>query len=1289
MKAFCIGMHRSGTSLLARLINMMGVSLGDEEAILLPQQDNPKGFWENREAVEINDALLSQGNAAWNRPERFRPDGLPAPGLRPLQERASRLLEEFDRTRDWLVKDPRLCLTLPFWLRLVPRPVIIHSVRHPLRVALSLHKRNRLPLRHGLALWEHYTTEALRHTRDLPCLFVEFQALARNYPREMARILNFLQSHGAAAAAPDEDAVSTFLEYAPRRVADPDGVTLLSPSQTALWRELAAAASGGPRPEPRFASGACREILLAGSRSLLTHARLRDLAGHIPPEELEARLAALQREHSTALADQACTLGKEHAAALELQAEASRQERDQALELQAEASRQERDQALELQAEALGREAEAALGRQAEALGLEHSRDIEAREDALRAAFQVSLAEQAQEHEKCTRILERNIIRQETALEALQRQAIAAETRAQAAEDEAKRKADELLDSLAGQDTLLRTLREAREEASETQARSERDIWALRNWLEQSGEAAQALSRSWSWRLGNLPMRLARPLLGKPATSALDHLQGLHADFLAWRRQHDPQGILHAAPCQLARLADLVRGAVTAPGLALRLLSPERVANFWRTLRCQDKEQRARIFRHYIELFGGASRSTAATLPRPVGMQPVPHAEHPEVSIIIPACNQWAFTRACILSILNSGTSVPYEILLADDTSTDETRRAAELFHGLTVVRNEANLGFLHNCNRAARQARAPFLLFLNNDTEVQGDWLGPLYQLMTHDRSIAICGSKLVYPDGTLQEAGGIIWNDGSGWNYGRHGDPEASQYNYVKDVDYISGASILVRRDFWERVGGFDERYAPAYYEDTDLAFKAREEGLRVVYHPQSVVVHHEGKSHGTDTAAGVKQHQVRNRKTFVRRWAGQLAAEHFPNGESVFLARDRTRGRQTILVIDHYVPHFDQDAGSKATFQNMRLLTKAGYNVKFMGENFFRHEPYTSVLQQMGVEVLYGDEMARNWRTWLAENGRHLDAVLLNRPNITEKFLDACRQNTSARLLYCGHDLHHLRKRREYELSGRRQDLEEALRWEERESRIFHAVDVTLTFSSVELDLLRKRYPDVASAHIPLYAYEELPPISGGYDTRSDLFFVGGFGHPPNLDGVSWFLDEVFPLVLAREPNAVFWCAGSKMPETLLRRKSSNVRILGRLTEEELSRQLGARRVNVVPLRYGAGVKGKVVEALASGMLLAATGIALEGLPAIAECCPACDSAEALATEICRLLSLDPRQCEALAARGREYAWKNFSQRAAAEALLPVIGCGEPLARLLGRLKEPRPCVLRPQKPQGSGL
>ena len=290
--------------------------------------------------------------------------------------------------------------------------------------------------------------------------------------------------------------------------------------------------------------------------------------------------------------------------------------------------------------------------------------------------------------------------------------------------------------------------------------------------------------------------------------------------------------------------------------------------------------------------------------------------EDPLVTIVIPAYNQFDYTYHCLESISRHSGDVPYEILLADDCSTDLTREIGKVVSGMRIVRNQTNLRFLLNCNNAAAQARGKYILFLNNDTQVQADWLRPLVELMEGDPTVGLTGSKLVYSDGHLQEAGGIFWNDASAWNYGHMQNPEDPEYNYVKEVDYITGASLMVRRSLWEEIGGFDQRYAPAYYEDPDLAFEVRRHGYRVVYQPLSVVVHFEGISNGTDVSAGQKAYQAVNQEKFYEKWKDVLEREHFPNGQDVFLAKDRSRNKKQILVVDHYVPHYDKDAGGKYT-------------------------------------------------------------------------------------------------------------------------------------------------------------------------------------------------------------------------------------------------------------------------------------------------------------------------------------------------------------------------------------
>ena len=179
---------------------------------------------------------------------------------------------------------------------------------------------------------------------------------------------------------------------------------------------------------------------------------------------------------------------------------------------------------------------------------------------------------------------------------------------------------------------------------------------------------------------------------------------------------------------------------------------------------------------------------------------------------------------------------------------------------------------------------------------------------------------------------------------------------------MDYISGAAIMIRRSLWEEIGGFDERYAPAYCEDSDLAFEVRKHGYRVVYQPKSVITHFEGVSNGTDVqGTGLKRYQVENTEKLKEKWKAELAKQSENTGNpDPFRARERSQGKKILLVVDHYVPTYDRDAGSRTTWQYIRMFLKQGYVVKFLGDNFAHEEPYTTELTQMGVEVLYGQEM-----------------------------------------------------------------------------------------------------------------------------------------------------------------------------------------------------------------------------------------------------------------------------------------------------------------------------------------
>ena len=261
--------------------------------------------------------------------------------------------------------------------------------------------------------------------------------------------------------------------------------------------------------------------------------------------------------------------------------------------------------------------------------------------------------------------------------------------------------------------------------------------------------------------------------------------------------------------------------------------------------------------------------------------------------------------------------------------------------------------------------------------------WLEPLLAVFDRFPDAGLAGSKLLFPDGTLQEAGGIVWDDGSAWNYGRSDDPDKPEYNYVRETDYISGCAILIPRALWEKLGGFDEVFAPAYCEDSDLAFRIRAAGRKVYYCPFSEIVHLKELSLGKDVTSGIKAYQIENTKKLYERWRETLSREHFSPGAEVMRARDRSRDRKTALIVDHYIPQPDQDAGSRTMVAIIECLLYAGYIVKFWPDNLAYDPEYTASLQSLGVEVFYG--FGVSFDDWIKQNGDAISLAVLSRPAV----------------------------------------------------------------------------------------------------------------------------------------------------------------------------------------------------------------------------------------------------------------------------------------------------------------
>ncbi len=614
----------------------------------------------------------------------------------------------------------------------------------------------------------------------------------------------------------------------------------------------------------------------------------------------------------------------------------------------------------------------------------------------------------------------------------------------------------------------------------------------------------------------------------------------------------------------------------------------------------------------------------------------IPFEDNPLVSIIIPVYNGWEMNYRCVKSIIENTSSISYEIIFADDHSIDKTKNCTAIIKNIVHIYNASNLGFLLNCNNAAKSARGEFILLLNSDTEVMDNWLSPLVDLLRTGEKIGMAGSKLIYPDGKLQEAGGIIWDDASGWNYGKFQDANAPECNYIKEVDYVSGASIIVRKNLWQQLGGFDEQFAPAYCEDSDLAFSIREKGYKVMYQPLSEVVHFESVSHAKEQKVeegklSIISVRLLNQKKLYEKWKHILLKEHFPNAQNVFHARDRSADKKTMLVIDHYVPEFDKDAGSKTVFQYLELFLALGLNVKFLGDNFYQAEPYTTILQQMGIEVLYGEWYKDNWKSWIDTNKTFIDFVFLNRPHTALTYITFLKQNTNAKILFYGHDLHFLRDLRKYEIDSNPETLHSSNQWKAKEQFIYEHSDVILTPSEDEAKAIRQINPSYQVTTILPYFYKTPAFAITSFNDRKNILFVGGFGHPPNVDGILWFCKNIWPIVSAKIEDVTFTIIGSNPTPEINSLQSENIEVIGFVSEHELRAIYQKVRIAVIPMRYGAGVKGKTVEAMYKGVPIVSTTIGLEGMPGIFDFIKPFDDAEGFAKELVSIYNNEERLIE----------------------------------------------------------
>lgn len=578
--------------------------------------------------------------------------------------------------------------------------------------------------------------------------------------------------------------------------------------------------------------------------------------------------------------------------------------------------------------------------------------------------------------------------------------------------------------------------------------------------------------------------------------------------------------------------------------------------------------------------------------------------DQPDVSIVIPVYGKIDYLKKCLYSLYHSKNNCTYEVILVDDCGPERViKKIACKRIGVKLIENKLNQGFTKTCNAGANEASGKYICFLNTDTVVTDNWLDNLLNGFKLADNVGVVGPRLLHNNGKVQESGGIIFNNGDAANIGRNEEIDNSWFKYFKDVDYVSGAALVISKNDFKKIKGFDEIFSPAYYEDTSLCMDVRHKlKKRVVVNPTSNVIHAEGATNGTDTSSGIKKYQEINKKNFLTKHYDDLAS-YGNSYENLWWDRDKYI-KSNILIVDQCIPNPKEDSGSKDMDNILKALLELNIRPHLFAVSNRGEVPEAYGYYERGVHCVFG-KTNRDFKEFYKKYCNLFDLVIVSRVNTADEVLESIQSiHPNCKTLFYTVDLHHVRIASEYKLTKDPKTFEESEKVKKAEISTMKKTDNTIVLSNDE-----KNYLENECAISP-YKIKVWPLIRSEFEDEKtfekssnpkDIIFIGGFSHTPNIDAVKILENKLLPYA-----KIYFNERGIELPSVKLYGSKPNsyiknidndlMKYMGYIEDE--SEAFKSAKLSLAPLPYGAGLKGKVLSSFIYKTPVVGTNYAFEG-------------------------------------------------------------------------------------------